>query len=224
MLSVITRRAGPAFRGSSRCFSVSSSRPTKTPQTLEENKSIYIHHLPQSTPPTYALSFLPTPPPKLNLHLALGTTTTLPPTPHTFTENPNFRKILMSTLKEHSHNDPEVINEAYSLWGASMGVAAISQRTRSRQRRDGGSGGTEAVGGFHHIVDRRTPYLGGMRIPESQDILGSVQVDGGGRVLGGFEECESYRLVTGDGVMRLSEYLEGKLVERLREEEVMGGE
>lgn len=78
---------------------------------------------------------------------------------------------------------------------------------------------TTSIGGFHHVVDRRTPYYGGMRIPESQDILGSLQVDGDGRLVGGFVECESYRLVTTDGVLGLTEYLEGKVRERVEEEE-----
>lgn len=75
------------------------------------------------------------------------------------------------------------------------------------------------VGGWHHLIDRRTSYYGGMRIPEPQDILGSVEVDGEGKVGKGFMACESYRMVTNDGVVGLTEYLEGKLVERLREME-----
>ncbi|KAK6530284.1 hypothetical protein TWF694_003646 [Orbilia ellipsospora] len=207
------------------------------PQTLKENPNIHIHQNPDSK--TYSLSFSSTP---KSPSQPLGTTTTIPPTPQTFTENPKFRQILMKVVSSHAVNDPEIIFEAYGTWGAAMGVKQTMDKSLRRDRKlhtdfagtpshtssdtvkeeEGGKGeggDTTPIGGFHHVVDRRTPYYGGMRIPESQDILGSLQVDGTGKLLGGFVECESYRIVSGDGVMKLTEYLEGKLREELEREE-----
>ncbi|KAF3286811.1 hypothetical protein TWF970_008650 [Orbilia oligospora] len=235
MSSISIQRAGPVLR---QCFQQHASvasfsrRTIRGLKTLEQNKKIYIHPS-TTTPQTYTLTYLPTTPPSQNL--AIGTTTTIPPTPSTFTENPHFRTLLMSTLSTHAANDQDLINEAYGTWGATMGVKASVSKGMKRDRKlhteSTGTPSTSAtsektdqvdttsIGGFHHVVDRRTPYYGGMRIPESQDILGSLQVDGNGRLVGGFVECESYRLVTSDGILGLTEYLEGKVKERIEEEE-----
>ncbi|KAK6514942.1 hypothetical protein TWF506_007300 [Arthrobotrys conoides] len=234
MVNTSIQRAGPVLRqcikyhASTNSFSRTTIRSLKT---LEQNKNIYIHPSP-TTPQTYTLTYLPTTPP--SQRLAIGTTTTIPPTPSTFTENPHFRTLLMSTLSTHAANDPDLINEAYGTWGATMGVKASVAKGMKRDRKlhteSTGTPSTSttenvdkvdttSIGGFHHVVDRRTPYYGGMRIPESQDILGSLQVDGDGKLVGGFVECESYRLVTADGVLGLTEYLEGKVKERIEEEE-----
>ncbi|KAK6530791.1 hypothetical protein TWF281_007628 [Arthrobotrys megalospora] len=236
-LPTLLRRAGPVFQRSSRSTGFITTRtPSRSLKTLEQNKHIYIHPSP-TTPPTYTLTYLPTTPPSPTL--AIGTTTAIPPTPSTFTENPNFRKLLMDTLSKHASKDPDLINEAYATWGAAMGVKESVAKGMKRDRKlhtestgtptttssnsssEGGESkvDTTAIGGFHHVVDRRTPYYGGMRIPESQDILGSLQVNGDGKLVGGFVECESYRLVTGDGILGLTEYLEGKVRERVEEEE-----
>ncbi|KAK6500321.1 hypothetical protein TWF481_010665 [Arthrobotrys musiformis] len=232
MLNTLIKRAGPAFRQSTGCHpstTILSRTTTRTLKTLEQNKNIYIHPSP-STPQVYTLTYLPTTPPSPKL--AIGTTTTLPPTPQTFTENPHFRTLLMDTLSKHAHKDPDLINEAYGTWGAAMGVKSSVSKGLKRDRKlhteststpsTPSKIDTSSIGGFHHVVDRRTPYYGGMRIPESQDILGSLQVDGEGKLVGGFVECESYRLVTADGVLGLTEFLEGKVRERVEEEERRG--
>ncbi|KAK6355810.1 hypothetical protein TWF718_000191 [Orbilia javanica] len=236
MFNTLAKRAGPVLRQSLGCNAypiASFSRMTiRGLKTLEQNKNIYIHPSP-TNPQTYTLTYLPNSPPSQKL--AIGTTTTIPPTPSTFTENPHFRTLLMSTLSTHAAKDPDLINEAYATWGAAMGVKESVAKGMKRDRKlhtestgtpttsatsgDDHKVDTTSIGGFHHVVDRRTPYYGGMRIPESQDILGSLQVDGNGKLVGGFVECESYRLVTADGVLSLTEYLEQKVKERVEEEE-----
>lgn len=56
----------------------------------------------------------------------------------------------------------------------------------------------ERVGGFLHIADQRNPpeYA---RVPDPQDIFGLFEVDRDGN-MGGYEPCNSYRLVTREGV------------------------
>lgn len=56
----------------------------------------------------------------------------------------------------------------------------------------------ERVGGFLHIADQRNPpeYA---RVPDPQDIFGLFEVDKDGN-MGGYEPCDSYRLVTREGV------------------------
>ncbi|KAK6337493.1 hypothetical protein TWF730_002892 [Orbilia blumenaviensis] len=238
LFSTLMKRAGPVIRRSSGHASPATvpsftRGTTRTLKTLEQNKHIYIHPS-NTTPPTYTLTYLSTTPPSPKL--AIGTTTSIPPTPSSFTENPYFRNLLMDTLSKHAAEDPDLINEAYGTWGAAMGVkesvAKGMKRDRKLHTESTGTPNTKAeeeaqvdttsIGGFHHVVDRRTPYYGGMRIPESQDILGSLQVDGHGKLVGGFVECESYRLVTSDGILGLTEFLEEKVKERVQEEETKG--
>ena len=82
----------------------------------------------------------------------------------------------------------------------------------------GGAGG----GGSHgwvHVYDLRHPPDFG-RIPDPEDIFGSVEVDGEGVFVGeggGYQDSGTYRVVTRDGVLGLSDYLRERLVERLRE-------
>ncbi|RPB03757.1 hypothetical protein L873DRAFT_1800270 [Choiromyces venosus 120613-1] len=197
--------------------------------TLENNPDIYIF---PSTTNTHILSFLPTTPP--NTSLSIGTTTTLPPTPDSFSTNPNFLTLLHETLRKHAHNCPEV--QASAATYASPGGSSIFAARRTRGggiavSRDGsGAGGANiqggvgggGVGGFVHVCDLRNPPPFG-RVGDPGDIIGSVQVDGMGRVIEGrYEPCGAYRVVTNDGILGLSDYLRGKLVERLKEEERKG--
>ncbi|KAF3910588.1 hypothetical protein ABW21_db0203187 [Orbilia brochopaga] len=225
MFATFLRRAGPA-----RTRVVSRQR--RCIQTLAQNQSIYVHRLPavgssiaDAQNPTYALSYLPTPPADSPPSAILGHTTEIPPTPSSFTENPEFRPFLLAVLREHAAQDPVICAEAFAAWSASMrrGLHAGAPSSSSSERRGGSAAGTNStgVGGFHNIVDRRVAGDIGMRgVPEPQDMLGVVGVDGEGSVVGGsdgFVECESYRVVTGDGVGVLTEYLEKKLVERLKQ-------
>jgi hypothetical protein len=79
-----------------------------------------------------------------------------------------------------------------------------------------GSGGR---GGYVHVSDlRRPPDFG--RIADPEDIFGSVEVDSHGDFVGergGYQESGTYRVVTREGILGLSDFLRGKLVARLEE-------
>lgn len=82
----------------------------------------------------------------------------------------------------------------------------------------GGMGGA-GRGGFVHVSDERSPPDFG-RVAWPEDIFGSLELDG----LGGFVEGDgryqaagTYRMCTRDGILGLSPFLRGKLVEKLRE-------
>lgn len=64
---------------------------------------------------------------------------------------------------------------------------------------------------------RRPPDWG--RIPDPEDIFGSLEVDGAGKFVGehgNWQSSGTYRLITPDGILGLSDYLRGKLVEELK--------
>ena len=84
----------------------------------------------------------------------------------------------------------------------------------------GGMGGA-GRGGHIHVYDLRHPPDFG-RIPDPEDIFGSLEVDGQGNFVDGhgrWQASGSYRLVTREGILGLSEFLREKVVERLKEEE-----
>lgn len=63
---------------------------------------------------------------------------------------------------------------------------------------------------------RNPPDYGRIAWPE--DILGSVEVDGNGRFSDGtWQDSGTYRIVTREGVLGLTEFMRGKMVERLQE-------
>lgn len=73
------------------------------------------------------------------------------------------------------------------------------------------------MGGWIHVSDMRNPPDFG-RIAWPEDIFGSLEVDGRGRIVeGSWQDSGSYRVVTREGVLGLSEFMRGKVVERLRE-------
>lgn len=79
-----------------------------------------------------------------------------------------------------------------------------------------------------HVSDQRNPPDWG-RVAWSEDIFGSVEVDGEGGFVGangGYQRSGTYRIVTREGVLGLSEFLRGKVVDALRrvEEEGRTGE
>ncbi|KAH8153721.1 uncharacterized protein LAJ45_02534 [Morchella importuna] len=191
--------------------------------TLPNNPHIYV--IPSSN--GKILSLLPTDPP--TPELSIGTTTSIPPTPNSFTENRNFLKILQLVLRKNVYFDPEVIASAGTF--ASPGGASIfgarKRRATPAPSDGGGAGGANnqggagsgGVGGYIHVFDTRNPPAFG-RIPDPEDIFGSVLVDGNGQIQQeGYEECGSYRLVTNEGILGLSDYLRGKLIEKLKDEE-----
>ena len=150
-------------------------------------------------------------------------------------------------IAEHAPSDPSVQSQAAayaSTSGANLGSGGIffgagaNAAARNRPRRGDshapGGGGQEAVGGaanaqggaggagrggYIHISDERHPPDFG-RIAEPEDIFGSMEVDGEGRILRGtYQQSGTYRMCTREGVLGLSEFLRGKLIERLKLEE-----
>jgi hypothetical protein len=67
---------------------------------------------------------------------------------------------------------------------------------------------------------RRIPDFG--RIPDPEDIFGSVEVDGQGKFVdghGGYQPSGTYRICTNDGILGLTDFMRQKLVERLKLQE-----
>ena len=82
----------------------------------------------------------------------------------------------------------------------------------------GGMGGA-GRGGFIHVSDQRNPPDFG-RVAWPEDIFGSLELDGEGKFVDGtgrYQESGSYRMCTNEGILGLSPYLRGKLVEKLKE-------
>lgn len=206
----------------------------------------YVHEQLQSNPRSYLLSFLPTTPPTPSL--AIGSSTTNPPTPESLTENPEFLKILHWTVKEHAAHDPDVQAAAAmyaSQAGSALGSGGVffpQQRQKKRRQSQsqkaqnygggggaggGGAGGASSQGGvggagrggYIHVSDQRQPPDFG-RVAWPEDIFGSLEVDGEGRFTDGdgrYQEAGTYRVCTNQGVLGLSPFLRGKLVERLEQ-------
>ncbi|KAK4241658.1 hypothetical protein C8A03DRAFT_12135 [Achaetomium macrosporum] len=188
--------------------------------TLASNPSIKVFPNPQA-PNSYLLSYLDTNPP--NPSLAIGTTTVVPPTPSSFQGNPRFLSILNDVLAKHAADDPDLKGQAQAF--ASPGGFSFIQ-ARSLRGTGTGAGGASAeggaggagVGGWVHLSDARNPPDFG-RIAWPEDILGSVEVDGKGEIIGNFQASGTYRIVTNQGILGLSPFLLEKLIARLREEE-----
>ncbi|KAM7195452.1 hypothetical protein V8F20_007511 [Naviculisporaceae sp. PSN 640] len=188
--------------------------------TLPSNPNIKIFPDPEQ-PNSYLLSLLETSPPKPKL--AIGTSKSIPPTPNSFHENRHFLSILDDVLAKHAADDPDLKSQAQAF--ASPGgfnfIQARNQRGTGTgaggASAEGGAGGA-GVGGWVHLSDSRNPPDFG-RIAWPEDILGSVEVDGRGNIIGNYQPSGTYRIVTNQGVLGLSPYLLEKLVSKLREEE-----
>ncbi|GKT60353.1 hypothetical protein ColTof3_07692 [Colletotrichum tofieldiae] len=154
-----------------------------------------------------------------------------PPTPRSFIENQTFTKILYEVLSEHAHEDKDLLAQAQAFagpGGANLGSggAFFSQKNKKRSSSKvgggGGAGGSGAGGGGHggyvHLSDSRNPPDFG-RIAWPEDILGSVEVDRSGNIIGQLEPSGTYRIITNEGILGLSPFLTEKLVERLRAED-----
>ncbi|KAI0164371.1 hypothetical protein GGR52DRAFT_117899 [Hypoxylon sp. FL1284] len=194
---------------------------------------------------SHILTYLDTNPP--SSRVAIGSTTEVPPTPRSFSENHEFLSILTDVLRKHAAQDPFLIAQAQAFagpGGATLGSggAFFPQQRKQRSTKGtaaglgggggaggGGGGGASAqggaggggVGGHIHLSDLRNPPDFG-RIAWPEDILGSIEVDGSGSIVGEFEPSGTYRIVTNEGILGLSDFLRTKLVERLREEERKG--
>lgn len=209
--------------------------------TLEMNP--HIHAFPDDRSiNSHILSLLPSSPPKPQL--AVGTTTKLPPTPDSLTENHNFLNILQSVLAEFAHQDAFVISQAQAMastGGSSLGSGgAFFPQPPGNKRRGpnyGGGGGTGGDGaggassqggtggggrgGYIHVYDLRNPPDYG-RIPAPEDIFGSLEVDGEGKFVDGhgrYQNSGTYRVLTNQGCLGLSPFLREKLTKRLKLEE-----
>ncbi|KEZ45139.1 hypothetical protein SAPIO_CDS2578 [Scedosporium apiospermum] len=217
-----------------------ASQPARTSflrpiSTLSSNPKIKVFK-DHPAPSVNLLTYLDTTPPSQTL--AIGQTTTLPPTPQSFQENPRFLSILNEVLIENAHNDPDLISQARAFAGPggtsfSLGVAGLYQNQRRKAKKltgDGGGGGASAQGGAGgagrgghvHLSDTRNPPDFG-RIAWPEDILGSVEVDAAGEIVGRLAPSGTYRIITNQGILGLSPFLTEKLIARLREEEKKEG-
>ncbi|PCD35475.1 hypothetical protein AU210_008045 [Fusarium oxysporum f. sp. radicis-cucumerinum] len=202
---------GSTFRNVARQRAV----PFRAISSLSSNPKIKVVKNPKS-PFTNYLSYLEKEPP--DERLAIGTTSELPPTPQSFTENKNFVKILNEVITEYGHEDEDLVNQARAFaspggFNLGSGGAFFSQKRPNR----GGAGGG-GRGGYVHLSDRRNPPDFG-RIAWPEDILGSVEVDGAGTIIGKVQPSGTYRILTNEGILGLSPFLQTKLVERLKQEE-----
>jgi len=109
----------------------------------------------------------------VNVDLAIGVTSKLPPTTDSLRENPTFLEILQEVFSKHAHEDPEAQSQAQvmvSTAGANLysgGVLMGNNRRKSKRRADmgdssGGASGQGGVGsagrgGWIHISDNRRP-------------------------------------------------------------------
>ena len=121
-----------------------------------------------------------------------------------------------------------------STSGAALGSGGAFFPNQNHRRRGGsaygdGAGGASAQGGhggagrggYIHVYDQRHPPDFG-RIPEPEDIFGSLEVDGEGKFVDGhgrYQSSGSYRIVTNDGILGLSDFLRERLMDRLKVEE-----
>ncbi|KAF2224122.1 hypothetical protein BDZ85DRAFT_215842 [Elsinoe ampelina] len=224
----------PCWRG------LSNVAARRTVATLSTNPYIYVHPQPDKS---NLLSFLPTSPPTTSL--VIGSTKDVPPTPDSLVENPNFMQILQSVIKKYATKDPAVIAQAQTFAsnaGASLGSGGVffpsnhpsQQRPKRIKRQYGGGGGAggdgaggassqggmggAGRGGWIHVSDQRNPPDFG-RVAWPEDIFGSLEVDGKGQFVddGRYQESGTYRMVTREGILQLSDYLRERLVEHLKQ-------
>lgn len=148
----------------------------------------------------------------------------MPPTPQSFSENPEFVSILNEVISEHGHQDEDVTQQARAFaspGGFSLGSGGAFFGQQPHQRRRGSSAkqgdGTGAAGsgaegasgqggaggggrgGFVHLSDRRNPPDFG-RIAWPEDILASVEVNASGEVVGKCTPSGTYRVLTNEGM------------------------
>ncbi|TDZ67268.1 hypothetical protein CTRI78_v003152 [Colletotrichum trifolii] len=217
-------------------FGIKSSS-IRSVSTLPSNPAIRVFAADASRA-SFLLSYLDDEPP--NQRLAIGFSTTDPPTPQSFTENQTFSNILYEVLAENAHKDKDLLAQAQAFagpGGANLGSggAFFAQRNKrgssGKVGGGGGAGGSGAGGasgqggagggghgGYVHLSDSRNPPDFG-RIAWPEDILGSVEVDQNGDIIGKLEPSGTYRIITRDGILGLSPFLTIKLIERLRLED-----
>ncbi|KAF2743752.1 hypothetical protein M011DRAFT_210814 [Sporormia fimetaria CBS 119925] len=199
MLAINPLRAPRLLRSLPSLSTPIRQRTSRYVSTLQENPHIYTFKHPEQHSNTL-LTLLPTSPP--TPALAIGTTTTLPPTPSTFTENPQFLGILQSVLHTYATQDPSIKQQAAAF--ASPGGFNLGNQGgggAGPASSQGGMGGANK-GGWIHVSDMRNPPDWG-RIAWPEDIFGSLEVDGEGRFVGGdgnYQASGTYRVVTREGM------------------------
>ena len=172
---------------------------------------------------SHILTYLENEPPIKRL--AVGVSSAIPPTPQSFEENHEFVKILEEVVQEYGHEDEDVTSQAVALassGGANLGSGgsffprkAQSKQNRGDSARQGGGGGAggdgaggasaqggaggAGRGGWVHLSDRRNPPDFG-RIAWPEDILGSVEVNDHGEVVGRVQPSGTYRILTNEGM------------------------
>lgn len=116
-------------------------------------------------------------------------------------------------LRQHAAQDPNLQSQAQAFAGpggatlTSRGAFSPRQTTRKAAAGSSGAGGASAqggaggagVGGHVHLSDLRNPPDFG-RIAFPEDILGSIEVDGNGKIVGEFEPSGTYRIITREGM------------------------
>ena len=166
--------------------------------TLPSNPHIHVFPHPHDATRSL-LTLLPTQPP--NADLSLGTTTAVPPTPDSFTENRHFHTVLQSVLATHAVDDPSVKQQAAAFaspGGFTLGGSAKSGDGAGGANHQGGAGGANK-GGWIHVSDERNPPDWG-RIAWPEDIFGSLEVGGDGALIGNWQDSGTYRIVTREGM------------------------
>ncbi|PKS05743.1 hypothetical protein jhhlp_007572 [Lomentospora prolificans] len=231
MSRVLVRSIGAHVAGFG-AFQPLRTNPLRPLSTLSSNPNIKVF-TDHPAPGVNLLTYLDTTPP--SQAVAVGTTTALPPTPQSLKENPRFLSILNEVLVENAHNDPDLQSQARAFAGPggtsfSLGVFQNQRRRAKKLTGDGGAGGASAQGGaggagrggYVHLSDTRNPPDFG-RIAWPEDILGSVEVDAAGDIVGKLVPSGTYRILTNQGILGLSPFLTEKLVARLKEEERKAG-
>ncbi|XAO21366.1 hypothetical protein I312_100115 [Cryptococcus bacillisporus CA1280] len=167
---------------------LSQSMPeTPLPSSKDPSHPHLFYH-PNST--YVSLSFLPHPPVVYGSRTVLGYLPLRDATLDDFREEPRFRKVLNDAVKS----------------GLEQGKATTVQFEAE----------TRPVDGWIHITDERAIPPAG-RIGETEDLIGSVFVQGGKIVADTYSPLPTYRLVTTNGVMQLPEGLDKHVIEVLEE-------
>jgi hypothetical protein len=158
----------------------------------DPNRPDLFYHLLPTSPPTFALSFLPTPPPRPRSATILGW---LPAAAgedaglNDFSENPAFRPVLHSALRSALRDGADDVQAAAA---------------------------TQLHAGWLHIHDERNvPALG--RIGDPDDIVATVLVEDGKILPETYQPMPAYRLCTADGVVHLTSGLTVRLRQVLEE-------
>lgn len=170
MATLLTRSSRPVMH------SFRQLTQSRLVSTLKDHP--YIYTFPDDARPgNHVLSLLSSEPP--NIDLAIGTTSKLPPTPDSFTQNSKFLKILDEVVAEYAVEDPEVQSQAQvmvSTAGANLGSGGFFFAPQHNQKKRSGYGqglntggdsaggasgqggaGSGGRGGWIHVSDSRRP-------------------------------------------------------------------